>query len=189
MWSNMSENGNWETYSNQAREREKVGTVGSAEKIAVRLDDEGNLREKNRKVKKKYLKDKFTNATFQSSSIFHNSWWSNMMTSGTYSVKSKNRHQLKHTKVKSISHLMSQGSIVLWNSGVCRFCHVHGRVQVLLTKTGGALFFGLFARAHRTSCKQNEQVTLWFIISAERFSFANHVSIHVWCWGVKVQCE
>lgn len=55
-----------------------MGTVGSAEKIAVRLDDEGNLREKNRKVKKKVFERQVHQCNFsESSSIFqyfHNSW-------------------------------------------------------------------------------------------------------------------
>lgn len=104
------------------------------------------------------MKDKFTNETFQRVfQYFHNSWWSNMKTSSSYPVNSKNTHQLKHTKVKSISHLMSQESIVLWNNGLCSFCHVHGRVQVLLSKTGGALLFGcLHVHIAQAASKMNK---------------------------------
>lgn len=90
MWSNMRENGNWETYSNQAREREKVGTVGSAEKIAVRLDDEGNLREKNRKVKKKVHQCNFSESlpVFSSISIIVGdpTWWQAVLTQSNLKI-------------------------------------------------------------------------------------------------------
>lgn len=95
MWSNMRENGNWETYSNQAREREKVGTVGSAEKIAVRLDDEGNLREKNRKVKKKVFERQVHQCNFSESLPVFSSipiivgdptWWQAVLTQSNLKI-------------------------------------------------------------------------------------------------------